>query len=690
MNIQRGKLRLEPSHTPVTLTAACWRDDTWHDIALTPNGDVLLGHDRDVRVTIRLARDARNDAHATWRYELAFTASHTTRVALRLELDDQPSEDRFHLIPGVIFGDNNLALSKPGHMLNLTTKFPESPSCSPYWEMRADRASHPVSMIVTKGVDGRAGVIASITINPYSHGKPVDPSWPEDFVRNGVFAQVAHEGKPDTCGVSLGYGNLPRNLYRAEAYQPSTFHLTTGASAHGRIDIRRASVRADVHPLIHEIYDELRDTPTPPITREQAIAALVDAFMRVSWHDETGKNALGSQPPRMTPYFGGTEIKENFTNMRCADEAKKDLKAWRTLAEIGWSGGGVVADPLLRAGHALGDAIAQSRANEILNRIAGAFNPKSGLLWDVAGKHEGHRLNWWWSGYLIQDVHCAYTNGSALFHLLKAYGASRTLRGGEQKHWLETACKALDTITRLQLPNGNFGYTYAADREALLDPDSFAGVWFVPALALAYEYTKAPHYLAAAERGARYYHALGRDLNSAGTPMDIYKAPDQEGNLGLVRGAALLHRLTGRDEFLAMLADAAGYEYLWRYAFRTRPQYKPLAGSHFNSCGGSITSVAMMIHPMGLKITSDLKYLARMTGDDYHARRADDGVNWGVNTVSLWPDVTGYGIRGVMTERYCQSDVMFLDNNPDFTPSSLWRSYNGWAAAATLEGLIEA
>jgi hypothetical protein len=147
--------------------------------------------------------------------------------------------------------------------------------------------------------------------------------------------------------------------------------------------------------------------------------------------------------------------------------------------------------------------------------------------------------------------------------------------------------------------------------------------------------------------------------------------------------------VTGSSEFLPAAVDSAGYEYLWRYGQRTRPEHRPLRDSPFNSCGGSITSSGTSMHPMGVYVGRELAELAALTGDAYHRRRGDDGLDWAANTVSLWPEHTGYGARGVMTERYCPSDGALLESYPDGSPSSIWFSYNGWAAAASLEGLIE-
>jgi hypothetical protein len=241
----------------------------------------------------------------------------------------------------------------------------------------------------------------------------------------------------------------------------------------------------------------------------------------------------------------------------------------------------------------------------------------------------------------------------------------------------------------LQLPDGNLGYSYRADRPEILDATGFAGAWFIPALALADRQTRERRYLEAATRALAYYHRDVRDLSCWGTPMDVGKMLDHEGNLGFLRGAVLLHEATGSDEFLGPAADSAGYEYLWRYGFRSRPQYRPLRDCPWNSCGGSITSSGTSMHPMGVFITRDLARLADATGDPHHRDRAADGLAWGMNCVALYPEHTGYGARGVLTERWSPSDGATLEAYPDGTPASIWFSYNGWAAAAVLEGVAE-
>ena len=138
-----------------------------------------------------------------------------------------------------------------------------------------------------------------------------------------------------------------------------------------------------------------------------------------------------------------------------------------------------------------------------------------------------------------------------------------------------------------------------------------------------------------------------------------------------------------------MLEDGAHYEYLWRYGFRAVPELLPLRGSGWNSCGGSVTSVSNPhIHPMGVLVTPELCYLAEKGRGPYHRDRALDGMAWAMNCLELYPEATGIGCYGVTTERFCPSDGLTDCRYSDGRNSSIWFSYNGWAAANMLEALL--
>ena len=90
------------------------------------------------------------------------------------------------------------------------------------------------------------------------------------------------------------------------------------------------------------------------------------------------------------------------------------MRPWRLVTEIGWTGGGVLAYPLVLCRDALGaDAEAPLAAamsgEQLFDRIADAYNENSGLLNDLmAPNAAGSQVNGWWTGYgLVKDCHCA-------------------------------------------------------------------------------------------------------------------------------------------------------------------------------------------------------------------------------------------------------------------------------------------
>jgi hypothetical protein len=306
----------------------------------------------------------------------------------------------------------------------------------------------------------------------------------------------------------------------------------------------------------------------------------------------------------------------------------------------------------------------------------------------------GSRVNGWWSGYgLTKDCHCSYTNGSALHYILKTIVYLNRQGKEFKKEWLDVALRVMDTIVFLQREDGNYGYTYSVSEKKVLDFNGFAGCWFAAAGAYCYEITGNEKYKESVDRALEYYHKDVFNLCCSGTPMDTWKSVDEEGNLSFIRASRIMHELTGEKKYLDYLIDGADYEFLWRYGYRTRPDHIPLKQeySNWNACGGSVTSVSNPhIHPMGSIVNEDILYLGKITGDDYYTSRANDGLAWLMQTLELYPEKTGYGRYGVLSERWCPSDGLTIERYSDGRPYSSWFSYNLWAAADALENVCEA
>ena len=600
------------------------------------------------------------------RLDYALRLTSPTRTRLRLQLKLQSETNLFHLIPGNIHGDNNAALVRPGEFPCLTAKRSPDRSHAVLWEFRADRASHPVSMLCCD-----AGAVG-VSIDPYSDDRDAD----EGFIRNGVFAAA-----PDAFGVSLGYGNDPLTFSEKTDFLPATEDRTRSASTSGSICAFRGNGRAEAHRIIRALYERMRDRPTYRKSYEQALRALADAFATVNFSPEL----------------------QQYTNRHWDLPVDLTPKPWRAVVEIGWTGGSMLAYPFALAQRIFPDLKMPKPYDVLFDEVCAGFNERSGFINDTTinrsttNRPDGWNdsvINGWWSGFLPQtrDNHCSYTNAHAAYYMLRTTWAAKQWGAlNTQKRWVDTALSVLDTVIDLQRDDGAFGYVFSSNEKKVVDWEGFAGCWFTAALPYAWKFTGEGRYLVAAERSLEYYAPFVRSLAAWGTPMDTFKSIDSEGNLAFIRAARLMHEMTGQDRYLQILIDGANYEYLWRYGFRSRPAAPPLRGSNWNSCGGSLTSVSNPhIHPMSVVATEDLLYLSQITRDDYHRSRGDDGMAWLMNTMELYPDVTGYGPYGVLSERTCPSDGLLAERyHDDGSPASTWWSYNAWAAGSAMEALAE-
>lgn len=603
-------------------------------------------------------------------------------------------EDIFHVIPCCIYGDNNEKEVQTGEFPLLCGRTSEGMDRergkaqeredifrSPFWSFRADRAAMPVSAVCT-----RQGTLA-VTVDPYDSigGVP-----------SGVFAAL-----PDLCGISLGYENAPVSFVNKRTPGEPVRETVKRGEVCGQIcyvPAGETSPRLALHTVIRQEYALRHERARYEKTFREAVQGCLESFLAISWNPET----------------------KEYTNCNCLPPKEPDLHPWRNVKEIGWTGGGVLAYPLVLAQEILGDEAAETirkarSGYEMFDQITGAYNEASGLFYDLtspidedtvedhhnessglanvkvqAESDRARRVNGWWSAFgLTRDVHCAYTVGSALHYLLKTITFLSQRKKPYLSFWLESARRVMDTVIELQRDDGAFAYTYRVDRREAADWNGFAGCWFVPCAAYLYHLTGEKRYLAAADAGLSYYAGYVDTLTCCGTPMDTWKSPDEEGNLAFIRGARLLHEYTGEDRYLTALRNGADYEFLWRYGYRTRPLHRPLLNG-WNSCGGSVTSVSNPhIHPMGMIVDSDLYYLGRVTGDDYYTDRALDGTAWMMQTLELYPEETGYGRYGVLSERWCPSDGLVIQKDSDGNRYSSWYSYNLWAGAAAFEEACE-
>ena len=623
-------------------------------LSFHPAGDDWVAASGDVRIRLRLPAAHADDGSGHRRLRVSVSAARSVRVEF-LFSPAVSSGNAFHIIPGVLFGDNNLAVAGPGHFPNLTDTNPAGISCSRSWRMRTDRASAPVAMAFLPG-----GGHVAVAVPLYLEQR-------DGFIRTGLIAEL-----PGAVGVSIGYRNAPRTFVNKDLFgDPAETCLPPGSAVDFDLDLFMAAGtgRHAAFAIVRKLYPLYWHPPVSTLDSGTCIQAIADMVVNDSWDEEhqafLAVQVKGLPGPPEYRKIGGRAI--------------------------AWVGGCNVGYPLLEAGVRMDHPAWIRIARRGLDKIAASTNPANGLFFDAFDPDWNPTVNYWWSGISNRDRHSAYTNAEATCYLLRAALLMRERTGTLRTEWSVPALGALETMLRLQRRDGHFGYAYETARAAVADWDGFAGCWWVPAMCVAYDLTDDNRYLHAARQAMEFYADWVATLDVWGTPMDSWKGNDEEGVLAFIRGARLLHMATGDERYLGMLQLGADYEFLWRYLLNARPEAEPLKSAGWLSCGGSITSVSNPhIHPMGLLVTADLKYLFERTGDPHVASRLQDGVEWARHCLGLFPGKTGYGRFGWTGERYCPSDGLLIARYADGSPASTELGLNLWAASAMLEGLLGA
>lgn len=102
---------------------------------------------------------------------------------------------------------------------------------------------------------------------------------------------------------------------------------------------------------------------------QEAAAAMVDAFIRLNWNEEW----------------------QAYTDMSCKPTENTELKAWRPVYEIGWTGIGELACPLVAAKELLPvsrESFGKAKTGEeLIDQIVGAYHPVSGPAERSCGSH---------------------------------------------------------------------------------------------------------------------------------------------------------------------------------------------------------------------------------------------------------------------------------------------------------------
>lgn len=558
-------------------------------------------------------------------------------------------ENLFPLLPGFMIGHNRPEDTGPCYPQMTAVQDLNPPNMkSPFWGIRADRATVPAAFLFGQG-ECRALAVPPYIDNP---GAPHTANGLRVCMERGVGVSIGFVVEPLQFvhnGVTApGYRGYHR--FRSVLKVPIRFFRVPTDSRRGH-----AAVVRRLYELGHEAAP--RGDGIRASVRMTADALMNDILI-----------------PSQT-----TLVKE----MEGELFKIKDGVPWRDLAEIGWTGGAMLAYPFLAMQKRYSCPELADYAISRLDRICDSMNPASGFFWDCQKGSENHARGWWTG--MSPVAHYAYTQGHACYYLLR----SAALEPSRATAWTGAARSVLEQVLKWQQPNGQFPVSYSIADGTPERVVGFAGCWFAAALAELFGRTGDRRYLEPAIRAVRAYHADVAALEPCATPMDTHNATDEEGNLALLHASARLHVLTGDDAFLPILKDSADFEMLWRYYYNVRAPHPPLDRADWGSSGGSVTSAHNPhIHPMHLNALDPVLYLADRTGDAYYLERTKDAVRYGCCCVCRPSEDFGWGMPGWLCERFCPSDGLVIQHN--FRTGVPWAAgcdYHPWTVGVLLEGL---
>ena len=420
---------------------------------------------------------------------------------------EKPAQPPYFMIPGFLYGTNNLKYSdgkQPKFDYGGEVKAPNSSR----WSIRADRSTHP-SVITIK--EGRVSLVG---VREQCSGATVQQKdkWAHGLLYNGLFIDSSQPDR-DIFGFTLGYEYAPyryswvwdnpktpqNDQYlwggiqncKGKILKSKTFYYADGA------EDRTAYGKA-----LRAYYAELREVVNKRADRDETIRKIGASLITNAW-----------QPDEK--YFYLTDG---------GDAGAK--------GDIGWTGGMQIAWPLLVAGRKINNEKFTDVALDYIHHLCEtALNEKANLLMEEWRDGQWNVTGWWGTrkdclNFGDAPLHSAYLNGQASYFLLKSY----EFTGKQHAKWFTIAKTVIDTALRGQHENGALPIFFDPDSGDAVDYNGFQACWFVPGVILLAKLTGDKKYLASAERAMQFYYSWHLNGELYGTPMDTHNAVDQEGN----------------------------------------------------------------------------------------------------------------------------------------------------------------
>ena len=614
---------------------------------------------------------------AEYKEELTFEGN-TIKGTVTLEiLTDDPfiiqcpfvsprkKESPYYMIPGFLYGTNNLEKSPgPHHKLNYHGPI-DWPNSSLLFT-RADRSSHPGIITVQENT------VDLIGISDRMEGAEFEPTdvWMPRYPYNGLMIDTSQEDR-DITGFMLGYEHAPRRYTlvwddpktpRQDEYLFGWLQGLKGKTLTAKVYYYADEAKdvRDYSKPLKWYYRQIHQSPRKRSERMHAIETIASSIIEETW----------------LPEDKGFFICDNEDG--------------RQQSPIAWTGGMQVAYPLLKAAEKTGNKKFADIAHTYINHLCSeGMNARAGFLHEE--KHYGKwTITGWWGkrenclNFGDKPLHCGYVNGQASYYLLKSF----VVNDKKDTLWLRTARTVIESAIRVQRKDGYipcfFDPVTGEGRDHERSLDGFMSCWFVPGAALLYHLTGEKKYLDAADKAIVYYNSYHRKGELYGAPMDTFNAVDEEGNLAYILGCVELHKATRNKKYIELAMDGLHYEFSWKFAYNAVYSNDPLRSMNWPSSGGSITSTHNPhIHQMGNIIAGELFYMYEQTKDPYIADRLRDTCIWGLGSYNTKDNDFGFGKKGHSTEQFFYSDALLL---PWWKPhdGGVWEANLPWSSGCPL------
>ncbi len=586
-------------------------------------------------------------------------------------------------MPGFMYGTNRGDTPIEGRRACPRIRRQMAKPASPWWMVRGDKLSHPVAMIWD---DGR---VFGFHAAPY--WTMVD-SVKTAAIGNEKFYQYAGytcnnflqdnevleaQGEPLYCevGYTLGYENAPWLFVEAADVRERSeitnqcFRLEGGETVKFCLFLYdfAAERMTDINRVVEDVYHFYHEEPRKKATVQESVKALAEAVSDYAWISD-----------------------KHMYSLFVFNKPGSEEMELRELGSFSWTNGLSIATPMLMSAVRLSDDRMKQQTIACIDQIVkNSLNPSSGLPFDGYMNNQW-TVEGWWFDCLSNSGHVGYIVGQGVYYLLKAYEFLLHNTGEERPEWLAFAKAVILVLEGQRNSEGEYPYILSAKDGAGLEYDSLGSAWCMTAALKYVEVTGDRSLLPEIRKSEQhYYDAYVAKCQCYGGPLDISKNMDSEGILAYIRGAAMLHKLTGEEQYLTHLRDGIEYELTFKFCYNSPVQVPPLSKVGWCSCGGSITSVVNPhIHPMSSSIVEELNYYVKQTKDSYIASRMRDTILWGCQTYNHYDREYDYGKKGWMSERYCYSQGLVKERYPSGELASTWFALMPWASASVLEGIV--